>query len=171
MADKNYLGRETVEPPRWMGALMSADAKKALLAGLLVILVMPSDIIMLTVGVNLVQNNAGLIAALPFIAATVLVAALPPLLYLLFIKTHTATDAEATRLDERQQLAGEHNRLRRVHHPYPLRSLLKRRPLFYIQLGRGRRFSEVRDNPQNQRQLEDSLRIIRFWVSLEAGRE
>jgi hypothetical protein len=47
---------------------------------------MPSDIIMLTVGVNLVQNNAGLIAALPFIAATVLVAALPLLLYLLFYR-------------------------------------------------------------------------------------
>jgi uncharacterized protein involved in cysteine biosynthesis len=46
---------------------------------------MPSDIIiMLTVGANLAQNNAGLLAALPFIAATVLVAALPLLLYLLF---------------------------------------------------------------------------------------
>jgi threonine/homoserine/homoserine lactone efflux protein len=64
---------------------MSADAKKALKTGLLVILVMPSDIIiMLTVGANLAQNNAGLLAALPFIAATVLVVALPLLLYLLF---------------------------------------------------------------------------------------
>jgi hypothetical protein len=46
---------------------------------------MPSDvIILLTVGVNLTQNNAGLIAALPFIVATVLVTALPWLLYLLF---------------------------------------------------------------------------------------
>jgi hypothetical protein len=50
-------------------------------------LLMPSDIIiMLTVGVNLVQNNGGLIAALPFIVATVLVAALPLLLYLLFYR-------------------------------------------------------------------------------------
>ena len=48
---------------------------------------MPSDIIiMLTVGVNLVQHSSGLIAALPFIAATVLVAALPLLLYLLFYR-------------------------------------------------------------------------------------
>jgi hypothetical protein len=39
---------------------------------------------MLTVGVNLVHNDAGLGAALPFIGATVLVAALPLLLYLLF---------------------------------------------------------------------------------------
>ena len=84
-AVKNYLGRETVEPPKWLGTLMSADAKQALKTGLLVILLMPSDIIiMLTVGVNLVQINGGLIAALPFIVATVLVAALPLLLFLLF---------------------------------------------------------------------------------------
>src|SRR5215212_5911573 len=73
LALKNYLGRETVEPPSWLGTLQSADSKKALTTGLLVILLMPSDIIiMLTVGVNLVQNNGGLIAALPFIVATVL---------------------------------------------------------------------------------------------------
>jgi threonine/homoserine/homoserine lactone efflux protein len=85
LAVKNYVRRETVEPPKWLGTLMSADSRKALMIGLLVILVMPSDIIiMLTVGANLAQNNARLLAALPFIAATVLVAALPLLLYLLF---------------------------------------------------------------------------------------
>jgi threonine/homoserine/homoserine lactone efflux protein len=85
LAVKNYLGRETVEPPRWLGTLMSADPRQALKTGLLVILLMPSDIIiMLTVGVNLAQNNLGLVAALPFIGATVLIAALPLLLYLLF---------------------------------------------------------------------------------------
>jgi threonine/homoserine/homoserine lactone efflux protein len=85
LAVKNYLGRETVEPPKWLGTLMSADSKKALKTGLLVILLMPSDIIiMLTVGVNLVQSSAGLLAALPFIGATILVAALPLLLFLLF---------------------------------------------------------------------------------------
>ena len=82
---KNYLGRETAEPPSWLGALQSADWKLALKTGLLVILLMPSDIIiMLTVGMNLEHNNAGLIVALPFIAATALVAALPLLLFLLF---------------------------------------------------------------------------------------
>jgi hypothetical protein len=85
LAVKNYLGRETVEPPRWLGTLQSADWKLALKTGVLVILLMPSDIIiMLTVGMNLEHNNVGLIAALPFIAATVLVAALPLLLFLLF---------------------------------------------------------------------------------------
>jgi threonine/homoserine/homoserine lactone efflux protein len=85
LAVKNYLRRETIEPPRWLGALQSADWKRALMTGVLVIWLMPGDIIvMLTVGVNLVHNDAGLVAALPFIGATLLVAALPLLLYLLF---------------------------------------------------------------------------------------
>jgi hypothetical protein len=55
--------------------------------GLLVILAMPSDIlIMLTVGANLEHHKAGLGAALPLIAATLLMAALPLLLYLAFRK-------------------------------------------------------------------------------------
>jgi hypothetical protein len=87
LAVKNYLGRETAEPPKWLGALQSADSKKALKTGLLVILLMPSDIIiMLTVAVNLVQSGAGFLGALPFIGATILVAALPLLLFLLFHK-------------------------------------------------------------------------------------
>jgi threonine/homoserine/homoserine lactone efflux protein len=82
---KNYLGRETAEPPKWLGSLQRADSKKALITGLLVILLMPSDIIiMLTVAVNLVQSGGGFLAALPFIGATILVAALPILLFLLF---------------------------------------------------------------------------------------
>jgi hypothetical protein len=85
LAVKNYLGRETAEPPKWLGALQSADSNKALKTGLLVILLMPSDIIiLLTVAVNLVQSGAGFLAALPFIGATILVAALPLLLFLLF---------------------------------------------------------------------------------------
>ncbi len=85
LAVKNYVGRETAEPPGWLGALQQADAKRAFLTGLLVILLMPSDIIiMFTVGVNLAHNTAGLVAALPFIGATVLVAALPLLFFLLF---------------------------------------------------------------------------------------
>jgi len=85
LAVKNYVRRETVEPPGWLGTLMNADPKKALGIGLLLIFMMPSDvIILLTVGVNLTQNNAGLLSALPFIAATVLVAALPLLFYVLF---------------------------------------------------------------------------------------
>jgi hypothetical protein len=85
LAVKNYVGRETIEPPRWLGTLLTADWKTALKTGLLLILLFPSDIIiLLTVGVNLEQNDLGLVAALPFIAATTLIAALPLLIYLVF---------------------------------------------------------------------------------------
>jgi hypothetical protein len=82
---KSYVGRETVEPPKWLGTLQNAEPRTALKTGLLLIGLMPSDLmIMLTVGTNLAQNNASLLTALPFLAATVLVAALPILFYLLF---------------------------------------------------------------------------------------
>jgi hypothetical protein len=84
-AVKNYVNRETIEPPRWLGTLQSADWKTAVKTGLLLILLFPSDlIILLTVGVNLEHNDLGPVASLPFIAATTLIAALPLLLYLLF---------------------------------------------------------------------------------------
>jgi len=84
-AVRSYVQRETTEPPRWMGVLQNATPSRAFMTGLLLIWLMPSDvIIMLTVGVNLEHNDAGLLAALHFIAATALVAALPVLLYLLF---------------------------------------------------------------------------------------
>jgi hypothetical protein len=84
-AIQNYLTRATAEPPSWMGTLQSADWKLALKTGLLLIVVMPSDIIiMLTVGVSLAQGGASWVDGLPFIAATVLIAALPLLGFLLF---------------------------------------------------------------------------------------
>ena len=82
---KNYVGRETIEPPRWLGALQNAGPRTAFMAGLLLLSVFPSDFVMLvTVGVNLAQNNASLLGAVPFIVATILIAALPVLSYLLF---------------------------------------------------------------------------------------
>jgi hypothetical protein len=84
LAVKNYVRREGVEPPRWLGALQRADEKTALKTGLLVIWLMPGDVIaLLTVAANLRQNGVGIAAALPFVAATVLIAALPLLCYLL----------------------------------------------------------------------------------------
>jgi len=84
-AVKSYLGRRTAEPPKWLGTLQEADPRRGLKTGLLLILLMPSDIvIMLTVGTNLEQNHASVVTALPFIGATVLVAALPLLAFLLF---------------------------------------------------------------------------------------
>jgi uncharacterized membrane protein YidH (DUF202 family) len=85
LALKNYLRRETIEPPRWLGALQNAEPRMAFTTGLLLLSVFPSDfVILVTVGTNLVHNNAALLAAVPFIVATILVAALPMLSYLLF---------------------------------------------------------------------------------------
>jgi hypothetical protein len=84
-AIKNYVRRETIEPPKWLGKLQQADPKQALRTGLLVIFFMPSDIIvMLTVATNLEQNGDSLGAAVPFVLLTTLIAALPLLGYLLF---------------------------------------------------------------------------------------
>lgn len=85
LAVKNYVRRETVEPPRWLSSLLEAGPRKAFATGLLIILLMPSDVVvLLTVGANLERHDAGLAAALPFVGATVLIAALP-LLFLLLL--------------------------------------------------------------------------------------
>ena len=82
---KNYVRRESIEPPRWLGALQNAQPRTAFTTGLLLLSVFPSDLVILvTVRVNLAQNNASLLAALPFVVATILIAALPVLSYLLF---------------------------------------------------------------------------------------
>jgi uncharacterized membrane protein YidH (DUF202 family) len=82
---RSYLGRETIEPPRWLGAMQNAKPRTAFTTGLLLLSVFPSDLVILvTVGVNLAQNNASLLGAVPFIVATILIAALPVLSYLLF---------------------------------------------------------------------------------------
>jgi Sap, sulfolipid-1-addressing protein len=84
-AIKNYVRRETVEPPKWLGRLQEADASQAFRTGLLVILFMPSDlIVMTTVATNLEHGGDSLGAAVPFILLTALIAALPLLGYVLF---------------------------------------------------------------------------------------
>jgi Sap, sulfolipid-1-addressing protein len=82
---RNYVRRETIEPPKWLGKLQHAGPKEAFRTGLLVILLMPSDIIiLLTVGTNLDHTTSSFSDALPFIGATILIAALPLLGFLLF---------------------------------------------------------------------------------------
>src|ERR671914_1833985 len=84
LAIRNFVRRETIEPPRWLGALQNAKPRTALTTGLLLLSVFPSDfIILVTVGMNLAQQDSSLVAAVPFIAATILIAALPVLSYLL----------------------------------------------------------------------------------------
>jgi Sap, sulfolipid-1-addressing protein len=82
---RSYLTRATSEPPRWLGTMQNAKPRTAFLAGLLLLSVFPSDfVVLITVGVNLAQSNSSLLAALPFVATTILIAALPMLSYLLF---------------------------------------------------------------------------------------
>jgi len=91
IAIKNYLARDTAEPPKWLGTLLEVGPGKAFTTGLLLVLLMPTDIMaMLTVGVNLTQNDSPLSAAVPFFLATLLIAALPLLCYLLFRRQATA---------------------------------------------------------------------------------
>ena len=82
---RSYVNRETSEPPRWLGAMQNAKSRTAFVAGLLLLSVFPSDfVVLMTVGINLAQNDASLLAAVPFVATTILIAALPVLSYLLF---------------------------------------------------------------------------------------
>jgi hypothetical protein len=84
LAIRTYRNRETVAPPKWLGSLLQASPQKALMMGLLLIFVMPTDIVsMATVGVNLQHNEQSLVDAVPFLALTVLIAAVPLLAYLL----------------------------------------------------------------------------------------
>ena len=84
LAIRTYRRRETIEPPKWLGGMMEANPMKALTTGLVLILVMPTDVItMATVAANLQQNDSSLIDALPFWGLTLLIAALPLLSYLL----------------------------------------------------------------------------------------
>ncbi|MCP3819269.1 GAP family protein [Streptomyces sp. A3M-1-3] len=95
---KNWVGRATAEPPKWLGTLMTAGPMRAFKVGVLVILLMPSDIVvMLTVGVALVQSDSGFAEALPFIALTVLVAGLPLIARLLF---HRRAETAAPKVRE-----------------------------------------------------------------------
>ncbi|QKW09817.1 GAP family protein [Streptomyces sp. NA04227] len=85
MAIRNWRGRATAKPPAWLGTLMNASPRRAFEIGLMVILLMPSDlVVMATVGVHLEQADANFAEALPLIGLTVLIAALPLLAYLLF---------------------------------------------------------------------------------------
>src|SRR5215207_7038390 len=71
---KSYVGRETSEPPRWLGAMQNAKPRTAFMAGLLLLSVFPSDLVILvTVGVNLAQQNASLLGAVPFVVATIFI--------------------------------------------------------------------------------------------------
>ena len=82
---KAYLGRETAEPPSWLGKIQEAGPGRAFVVGLLLISLFPSDlVVLLTTGVNLASHDSSFTEALPLIGLTTLIAALPLLAYVLF---------------------------------------------------------------------------------------
>jgi Sap, sulfolipid-1-addressing protein len=82
---RTFLRRESVEPPKWLGALQEASPRRAFAVGFLLLSVFPSDfVVLLTTGINLESNGNSYTDALPFIGLTTLIAALPFLSYMLF---------------------------------------------------------------------------------------
>src|SRR5215204_7293553 len=87
---KAFLGRETAEPPKWLGSLQDAGWQHAFRLGLLLILLMPSDLLIaMTTGAHLQSGGHPYSAALPFIGLTAVIAALPVVFYLLFRRRAT----------------------------------------------------------------------------------
>ena len=78
-----YLARETSEPPKWMGKLQTATPGLSFKLGFLLLGVFPTDILT-SVAVGAFLNNGGdpWWHALPFIALTLFLIALPALLVL-----------------------------------------------------------------------------------------
>jgi Sap, sulfolipid-1-addressing protein len=82
---KAFLGRETAEPPKWLGSLQDAGWQHAFRLGVLLILLMPSDLVIAaTSGAHLQSEGHAYSDALPFIGLTALIAALPIIFFLLF---------------------------------------------------------------------------------------
>lgn len=78
LAIKTFLGRKTATTPEWMGKLQEAEPKFAFRLGLTLILLMPTDIIiMLSAGAYLVLNGFAFTESLLLIGTTTLIAALP----------------------------------------------------------------------------------------------
>jgi hypothetical protein len=76
-----FAKRKVAEPPKWMGRLQTATPRFALILGLLLLGVFPTDIITsFTVGSRLAREGNPWVECLPFIGLTLLLLALPALL-------------------------------------------------------------------------------------------
>ena len=79
-----FLKRKTSEPPRWMGRLRTATPRFALVLGVLLLGVFPTDIISsFSVGSSMARDGNPWSYTIPFILLTVLLVALPGLLVVL----------------------------------------------------------------------------------------
>lgn len=87
MAVRVFLKRKKIEKPKWLSRIQEADPKRVFLLGLMLYSFMPTDLVStLTVGQYLALHKMRFYAAIPFLALTLLIAALPVLSYLLFKK-------------------------------------------------------------------------------------
>lgn len=83
----NYLGRNTSEPPKWMGKLQNATPKTTFVLGFLLLGLFPSDLITsFSVGAFLAHNGDAYWQVLPFLSLTLLFLAAPSLGVLLMGK-------------------------------------------------------------------------------------
>jgi threonine/homoserine/homoserine lactone efflux protein len=75
---RTYLRRKDTKTPKWMGRLQTADTGFSFRLGLLLFLVMPTDVItMFTVGASLTRDGQPWWHSLPFILVTLLLVGLP----------------------------------------------------------------------------------------------
>ena len=82
-----FLKRKTSKPPKWMAALEGATVTRALTLGALLIVLMPTDlVVMIGMGEYLTARHLPYETAVPFIVLTGVLAALPLAAYLLFGK-------------------------------------------------------------------------------------
>lgn len=89
---KTWLRRETAEPPKWLGKLQDATPLQAFVTGIALILLFPSDLaVEASTGFHLRSEGNSYSAALPFVALTIAIAALPIGFYLLFRKRAEVT--------------------------------------------------------------------------------
>jgi hypothetical protein len=77
---RNYRGRNTSEPPKWMGKLQNATPKTSFVLGFLLLGFFPSDLITaFSVGAFLAHNGDAYWQVLPFLGLTLLFLASPAL--------------------------------------------------------------------------------------------
>ena len=118
---RSYLTRATSEPPRWLGAMQNATPRTAFLAGLLLLSIFPSDFVDSDNGrgepraERLQPSRRGAIRRGDHLDSGASGALLPAV-----SQARPAVNAEGARLDEHQQLAGEHHRLRHLYPAHPL---------------------------------------------------
>jgi hypothetical protein len=87
LAVRIFLKRKKIEKPKWLSTIQDADAKRVFVIGLMLYSFMPTDLVsMLTVGQYLAVHKMHFYSAFPFLALTLLIAALPILSYLVFKK-------------------------------------------------------------------------------------